>query len=182
MAQQIDMIETYYRKAQLPEGLRKDPARILKPEIMQLISSIESGTFIHSIILLSGLRPGKTVSAAALLRAWLKSRRDVVDSGIPGYFLPIHQLCYQNRTVDRYTRDENLEQVIRSAVKTDFLVMDGIFSYLTQNDDLLLHSIYDARQHSGKTTVVTTSITDPTACAGSVLYRIARDANIKVVY
>lgn len=182
MVQQIDMVNTYYRKAQLPEGLRKEPSIALKPEIAQLVQFIENRTYAHSIILLAGLHPGKTVGAAALLRAWLKSRRDVVDSGTPGYFLSVHQICYQNRTVDRYNRDEGLQRAILTATKTDFLVMDGVFSYITQNDDLLLQSIYDARQHSGKTTVVTTSITDPMECAGSILYRVARDANIKVVY
>lgn len=182
MGQVVDMTDTYYRKANLPEGLRQEPSVALKSEIIQLVESIEKGTYVHSIILLAGLHTGKTLGAAALLRAWLKSRRSIIDSGTPGYFLPIHQLCYQNRTVDRYNRDPALQQVIATASRTDFLIMDGIFSYLTQNDDLLLQSIYDARQHCGRTTVVTTSIVDPMACAGSILYRIARDSNIKVVY
>ena len=110
------------------------------------------------------------------------SRSDVVDSRCPGYFCSVHQLCYQNRTVDRYNRDDAFIQTIQTMLTTDFLVLDGLFSYITQNDDLLLQSIYDGRQHSSKTTIVTTDIVDPTACAGSVLFRIARDAQIKVVF
>lgn len=183
MSQAIDMTETYYRRACLPAGLRRDNLSIsYRDEILQLARAINDGTYAHSIVLLSGLRRGKTVNAAKLIRSWIETRKNVVDQGTPAYFLPIHQLCYQNRSVDRYNRDEVLQGVIRTACYTDFLVMDGVFSYITQNDDLLLQSIYDSRQHSGKTTVVTTSIVDPTDCAGNILYRIARDANIKVVF
>lgn len=182
MAQEIDMLTTYYRKAQLPQNLRLDSSCPSNPEVIKLVDSIRNMTFAPSVVLFSGLGTGKTVGAAAMLREYLKTRRDVIEGGTPGFFLPIHALCYQNRSIDRYKRDEALQDVIRIASKTDFLVMDGIFSYLTQNDDLLLQSLYDARQHSGKTTVVTTSIVDPLDCAGSVLYRISRDAKVKVVF
>lgn len=182
MAQKVDMLETYYRKACLPTGLQQKTPYDLPEQVMDLYRAIESGTYAHRIIVLSGLKPGKTVSAAALLRAWLKARRDVIEYGVPGYFLQVHQLCYQNRSIDRYRRDDALQEVIRTACRSEFLVLDGIFSYLTQNDDLLLQSIYDARQHSCKTTIITTSITDPLACAGSVLYRMFRDADIKISF
>ena len=182
MAQTIDMLETYYRKANLPQILREDSSCPSNPEVLKLVDSIKNHTFAPSIIVFSGIGQGKTRGAAAMLREYLKTRRDVIDNGTPGYFLSVHSLCYQNRSVDRYKRDEDLQQVIRTAINTDFLVLDGIFSYLTQNDDLLLQSLYDARQYSGKTTVVTTSIIDPLDCSGSVLYRISRDANVKVEF
>ena len=69
--------------------------------------------------------------------------------------------------------------MIRRATKVDFLVLDGMFPYLTQNDDLLLQAIYDARQHKSGITVVTTSVTNPLDCAGSIMYRLARDAKYK---
>jgi hypothetical protein len=178
----VDMLSTYCRKAALPVVLREEPTAALKPEVNQLISAIRGGTYAHSLILMSGLKRGKTTNAGALLKEWLVSRSDVVDSRCPGYFCSVHQLCYQNRTVDRYNRDDALIQTIQTMLTTDFLVLDGLFSYITQNDDLLLQSIYDGRQHSSKTTIVTTDIVDPTACAGSVLFRIARDAQIKVVF
>lgn len=182
MAQTIDMLDTYFRKAQLPKGLRKPPSQPI-PEVAEAIcKGMVEKTYAHSLILLNGLQPGKTVTAGTLLRTWLETKRETIDSGLPGYFVPVHQLCYQNRSVDRYHRDEGLQEIIRNACRTDFLVLDGIFSYLTQNDDLLLQSIYDARQHSCKTTVVTTSIIDPLACAGSVLFRVFRDADIKITF
>jgi hypothetical protein len=178
----VDMLKTYLRKSQLPASLQSEPTQPLKQEVQLIIEAIQKGTYAHSIMLLSGLKRGKTTCAGALLREWLKSRASIVDSMSPGYFCSVHQLCYQNRTVDRYHRDEGLNSTIQTMLKTDFLVLDGVFSYLTQNDDLLLQYIYDGRQHSGKTTIVTTDIVDPTACAGSILFRIARDAQIKVVF
>lgn len=182
MAHTIDMMPTYYRKAELPGGLYADPTFPLQEGTIQLQKAIESGTYKHSIILMSGLAPGKTVNAVELLKTWLKTRQSVVDTRLLGYFVPVRGLCWQNRCIDRYNRDEGLIATIRKAREADFLVLDGVFSYLTQNDDLLLQAIYDARQHSGKTTIVTTSIIDPLECAGSVLYRVARDANVRMVF
>ena len=182
MALEVDMTTTFYRKANLPIGLQYEPSFDLPDDVIRLRKSISEGTYRHSIIVFSGLKTGKTVSAAALLRSWISLKKNTVYDGVPGYFLPIHQLCYQNRTVDRFHKDTSLEEVIRIAATTDFLIMDGMFSYITQNDDLLLQSLYDARQHSKKTTVVTTNIENPMDCAGSILYRITRDAQYKVVF
>lgn len=182
MVQKVDMLSTYYRKSNLPIGLQIDTDVELKSEVTEIIESIRNGTYHHQLILFSGLNRGKTLSAASCLREWLKTRREVITDELPGLFLPVHQLCYQNRTIDKRTRDPELQAVISKACSTDFLILDGIFSYVTQNDDLLLQAIYDARQYSGKTTLVTTSIVDPLDCAGSILFRIARDAQQKVVF
>lgn len=182
MAMEIDMTPTFYRKAGLPSELQKEPDFTLRGEVQGIRDMITKGAYQHSVIVFCGLKPGKTVSAAALLRDWISFKKTDVGSVLPGFFLPIHQLCYQNRSVDRFNRDEALQEVIRSACSTDFLIMDGVFAYLTQNDDLLLQSIYDARQHSGKTTVVTTSVENPMDCSGSILYRLERDSKIKVVF
>lgn len=182
MAKEIDMTQTFYRKAGLPLGLQAEPEFELKSEVIDLCTAIEQGTYTHSIIVFQGLKPGKTVSAAAVLRAWIKQRKGVVDASTPGIFLSVHQLCYQNRSIDRYQRDEALQQALSTAKNTDFLVLDGLFSYITQNDDLMLQALYDSRQHSCKTTLVTTNIEDPLECAGSILYRICRDADVKVVF
>ena len=69
--------------------------------------------------------------------------------------------------------------MVKRAVNAKCLVLDGLFSYLTQIDDLMLQAIYDARQNKSCITVVTTSISDPLNCAGSILYRLARDAKLK---
>lgn len=182
MANSIDMTPTFLRKSNLPVGLYNEPEFELKEEIQTIRQEIVSHTYNHKIMVFSGLNRGKTVSAAALLRDWIATQKDAVNASIPGYFLSVHQLCYQNRTVDRYNRDEGLQEVLRIVQRTDFLVLDGLFTYLTQNDDLLLQSIYDSRQHSGKTTIVTTNIENPLDCAGSILFRISRDANVKVVF
>jgi len=179
---EIDMRPTYYRRSGLPEGLQRKPGDTLPQQVIDIIEQINNGTYEHQIIFMSGPKRGKTTAAASIARAWIEQHCDIVTSRVPALFVPVHQLCYQNRTVDRYQRDEALNALIRDMSQTDMLILDGVFGYLTQNDDLLLQAIYDARQHSLKTTIVTTSLVDPLSCASSVLYRIARDANIKVVF
>lgn len=182
MANQIDMTATFLRKSNLPEGLWNEPSFELKKEVQDLRLAIRSHTYTHRIILFCGYDRGKTTSASVLLRDWIDTKKEDINAGVPGYFISVHQLCYQNRTVDRYTRDEGLQEALRIASRTDFLILDGLFSYVTQNDDLLLQAIYDSRQHGGKTTIVTTDVENPLDCASSILFRISRDAHTKVVF
>lgn len=182
MANAINMLQTYYRKSRLPEGLQADCEFELKAEIVNMKDAILSRDYQHRRIILHGASAGKTTSAAELLKAWLQTRSDVVDYGLPGFFLSIHQLCYQNRCVDRYARDAGLEATIQDACRADFLIMDGLFPYLTQNDDLLLQAIYDQRQHANKTTIVTTGILDPLDCASSLAFRMFRDADMIIKF
>jgi hypothetical protein len=177
----IDMLSTYVRKANIPLGLQSND-HDLPVEVNDLMEEIKHGKYSHKIIVLHGLRRGKTTSAASLLMEFLRTRQGVVSAETPGLFVSVNQLCYQNRSVDRYNRDENLQVQLRLAANADFLVLDGVFSYLTQNDDLMLQALYDARQHASKTTVITTGVLDPTECAGSILFRMFRDADIKVVF
>ena len=102
-----------------------------------------------------------------------------MDTQNVGLYVSVNQLCYQNRTQDRFNRDNEVQAMVRRAASARCLVLDGLFSYLTQVDDLMLQAIYDARQNKSCITVVTTSMTDPLNCAGSIMYRIARDAKIK---
>lgn len=176
-----DMLATYIRRARLPEGLRTEPVCDIKYDILKLADEIRSNYYSHKKILIHGLRRGKTTSAAYLLLEYLKTRQGVISNETPGLFLSVNQLCYQNRTIDRYQRDEGLQHTLSLAMQTDFLVLDSVFSYLTQNDDLMLQALYDARQHSAKTTIITTSVLDPADCAGSILFRMFRDADVKVV-
>lgn len=182
---EIDMRPTYYRKSQLPPGLLTPCTgkEIVLPEAVQgVIQDIKNDRYKHKLILLHGLKRGKTWSAAAIMRAWIEKQKSMVYSKTPALFVPVRQLCYQNRTVDRYRRDEGLNELIRQAMEADILVLDGVFSYITQNDDLLLQALYDGRQYSLKTTIVTTSIANPLDCAGSVMFRVARDAEMRVEF
>ena len=72
-----------------------------------------------------------------------------------------------------------MQNMVRRAANARCLILDGLFSYLTQIDDLMLQAIYDSRQNKSCITIVTTSISDPVNYAGSILYRLARDARIK---
>jgi len=182
MAEQIDMLSTYCRRALLPAELQVRKDIEYKPEILEVLTAIENGTYQHQKMLFSGYNRGKTTSACACLLEFLKTRRHYVSNECPGLFLSVHQLCYQNRTIDKYNRDPELQALIRTACATDFLILDGVFSYVTQNDDLLLQAIYDKRQHCGKTTIVTTELKDPLKVASSILFRIARDAERKVSF
>lgn len=183
MASDVDMYSTFCRKAMLPEELREENSDLqYRPEVVEMLNEIKNGGLATKRVLLHGYAQGKTVSACACLREFLKSRRYIVTNDCPGLFVSVHQLCYQNRTVDKYNRDAGLQALIRDACTTDFLILDGLFSYLTQNDDLLLQAIYDKRQHSGKITFVTTEIVDPLNTSSSLLFRIARDAERRVVF
>lgn len=178
----IDVFPTLLRKAGVPEkfqDLDKFPREYIRPNIVELCNNIQ--TF-DGVVLLSGLKRGKTTNAAAILLSYLDSRRYIVDTQDVGLYVSVNQLCYQNRTQDRYARDNEVQAVVRKAAAARCLVLDGLFSYLTQIDDLMLQAIYDARQNKSCITIVTTSMTDPLNCAGSIMYRIARDAKIKEVF
>ncbi len=174
---QIDVLPTLLRKSCFPEKFQTyiNPEHI-HPAIQNVCDHISE---VDGVILLSGLKRGKTTNAAAILLAYLCSRRYNVDTQDVGLFLSVNQLCYQNRTQDRFNRDSAVQNMVRQASVCKCLVLDGLFSYLTQLDDLMLQAIYDARQNRKCITVVTTSMTDPLNCAGSVMYRIARDAVLK---
>lgn len=172
----VDILPTLLRKAALPEKLQNISESYVRPAIVQVCNNI---TTFDGVIVLSGLKRGKTTNAAAILLSYLNSRRYIMDTNDVGLFLSVNQLCYQNRTQDRFQRDNEVQTMVRRAANARCLVLDGLFSYLTQLDDLMLQAIYDARQNKSCITVVTTSMTDPLNCAGSVMYRIARDAKIK---
>ena len=175
----IDVFPTLLRKAEVPEkfqDMNNFPREYIRPNIAEVCNSI---TTFDGVILLSGLKRGKTTNAAAVLLSYLNARRYIVDTQNVGLYISVNQLCYQNRTQDRYNRDNEVQEMVRRASKARCLVLDGLFSYLTQIDDLMLQAIYDARQNKSCITVVTTSISDPLNCAGSIVYRIARDAKIK---
>lgn len=177
MNNQVDIMPTLIRKAELPEKLAQlPPVEYIRPQIMDLCKNI--ATF-DGVVLLSGLKRGKTTNAAAILWSYLNTRRYIMDTQNVGLYLSVNQLCYQNRTQDRFNRDNEVQTMVRRAATARCLVLDGLFSYLTQVDDLMLQAIYDARQNKSCITVVTTSMTDPLNCAGSIMYRIARDAKIK---
>lgn len=184
---EVDMRPTYYRKSHLPPGLINpelcNTSEIVLPDAVRgVIEDINNDRYKHKLILLHGLKRGKTWSAAAIMRAWIEKQMYSVTSKTPALFVPVRQLCYQNRTVDRYHRDEALTELIREAMDADVLVLDGVFSYITQNDDLLLQALYDSRQYSLKTTIITTSMANPLDCAGSVMFRVARDAEMRVEF
>lgn len=173
----VDVFPTLIRKSLLPEKLTQfPPVEWVKPNIKQICDNIIN---FDGVILLSGLKRGKTTNAAALLLSYLNARRYIVDTQNVGLYVSVNQLCYQNRTQDRFNRDAAVQTMVRNASNARCLILDGLFSYLTQIDDLMLQSIYDARQNKSCITIVTTSITDPLNCAGSIMYRIARDAKIK---
>lgn len=177
MSNNIDILPTLVRKSELPEKLQEYPEEgFIRPKIKEVCQNISQ---FDGVILLSGLKRGKTTNAAFVLMSYLDSRRYIMDTQNVGLYLSVNQLCYQNRTQDRYNRDGEVQNMVRRAATARCLVLDGLFSYLTQIDDLMLQSIYDARQNRSCITVVTTSMTDPLNCAGSVMYRIARDAKIK---
>lgn len=179
MNNDIDVFPTLLRKSELPEKLHNLPSEYVRPSVASLCNNIQ--TF-DGVILLSGLQRGKTTNAAAILLSYLNSRRYIVDTQDVGLYLSVNQLCYQNRTQDRYNRNNEVQAMVRRAANARCLVLDGLFSYLTQIDDLMLQAIYDARQNKSCITVVTTSMTDPLNCAGSIMYRIARDAKVKEVF
>lgn len=180
MSEEIDVFSTLVRKAELPEKLQTlPPIEYVRPGIKEICDNI---AVFDGVILLSGLKRGKTTNAAAILLSYLNSRRYIVDTQNVGLYISVNQLCYQNRTQDRYQRDNEVQNMVRRAAAARCLVLDGLFSYLTQIDDLMLQSIYDARQNKSCITVVTTSIDDPLSCAGSILYRMARDAKHKEVF
>ena len=176
MSNQVDVMQTLLRKSELPETLQNISPDYVRPNIISICNAI---TTFDGVILLSGLKRGKTTNAAAVLLSYLNSRRYIVDTQDVGLYLSVNQLCYQNRTQDRYQRDNEVQTMVKRAVNAKCLVLDGLFSYLTQIDDLMLQAIYDARQNKSCITVVTTPISDPLNCAGSILYRLARDAKLK---
>ena len=174
------MYPTLLRKSELPDALHVVNPDYVKDGVKQLCERI--ATLDKGVIVLCGLKRGKSTNAAALLLSFLHSRRGIIDTEDVGYYVSVHNMCYLNRTVDKYNRDPELMSKIRKASNAKCLVLDGVFSYLTQNDDLLLQAIYDNRQNSNKITIVTTSVEDPMECAGSILYRITRDAIHKEVF
>lgn len=176
MSDLVDVFPTLLRKSELPEKLANISPEYIRPNIAELCNQI--ATF-DGVILLSGLRRGKTTNAAALMLSYFNSRRYIMDTQDVGLYISVNQLCYQNRTQDRYQRDNDVQNMVRRAANARCLILDGLFSYLTQIDDLMLQAIYDARQNKSCITIVTTSISDPVNCAGSILYRLARDAKIK---
>lgn len=175
----FDFYPTLLRKSELPEKLQNIPKEYVRPGIVQLCDNIQ--TF-DGVVLLSGIKRGKTTNAAVILLSYLNSRRYIADTQDVGLYISVNQLCYQNRTQDRYARDNAVQAMVHRAASARCLILDGLFSYLTQIDDLMLQSIYDARQNKSCITVVTTSMTDPLNCAGSIMYRLARDAKIKEVF
>lgn len=178
----VDVLPTLLRKAEVPEkfqDMNKFPPEYFRPSVVELCNNIQN---FDGVVLLSGLKRGKTTNAAAILMSYLNSRRYIVDTQDVGLYISVNQLCYQNRTQDRYSRDNEVQSMVRRAANARCLVLDGLFSYLTQIDDLMLQAIYDARQNKSCITVVTTSMTDPLNCAGSIMYRMARDAKIKEVF
>lgn len=180
MSNDVDVFSTLVRKADIPEKLRQlPPLEYIRPSIKEVCDNI---TMFDGVVLLSGLQRGKTTNASAVLLSYLMSRRYNVDTQNAGLYISVNQLCYQNRTQDRFNRDDSVQTMVRRAASAKCLVLDGLFSYLTQIDDLMLQSIYDARQNKSCITVVTTSMTDPLNCAGSIMYRMARDAKIKEVF
>ena len=176
MSNLVDVYPTLLRKSCLPEKLQVIPPEFVRPSIVKVCENI---TTFDGVIVLSGIKRGKTTNAAAILLSYLNSRRYIVDTNNVGLYISVNQLCYQNRTQDRFHRDEGVQNMVNMATKAKCLVLDGLFSYLTQNDDLMLQAIYDARQNTHGITVVTTPMTDPLNCAGSIMYRIARDAVVK---
>jgi hypothetical protein len=174
-----DVYDTLLRKSELPEKLQNIPKEYVRPNIVQLCNNI---TTFNGVVLLSGLKRGKTSNAAVILLSYLNACRGFTDTQDIGLYVSVNQLCYQNRTQDRFNRDNEVQMMVRRAVNARCLILDGLFSYLTQLDDLMLQAIYDARQNKSCITVVTTSMTDPLNCAGSVMYRIARDAKVKEVF
>lgn len=179
MNNQIDVFSTLLRKSELPEKLINIPQEYIRPNIAALCNQI--ATF-DGVILLSGLTRGKTTNAAAILLSYMNTRRYIMDTQDVGLYISVNQLCYQNRTQDRYQRDNDVQNMVRRAATARCLILDGLFSYLTQIDDLMLQAIYDARQNKSCITIVTTSISDPLNCAGSILYRLARDAKVKEAF
>lgn len=175
--EQLDVMPTLIRRAELSDGLTHINPEYVKPGIQNICEHITE--FGSGVVFLYGLKKGKSSNAAALMLSYFNTRRYIMKTDDVGLWVSVHQMCYQNRTVDRYNRDYELQDMIRRATKADFLVLDGMFPYITQNDDLLLQAIYDARQHKSGITVVTTSVTNPLDCAGSIMYRLARDARYK---
>lgn len=176
MSERIDVLPTLIRKSRLPEKLTTINEEWITPNIKNVCDRIST---LDGVVLLSGIKRGKTTNAAAIMLAYLNQRRYFLDTNDVALYLSVNQLCYENRTQDRYQRNNDLQQLIRSATNARCLILDGLFSYLTQMDDLMLQAIYDARQYKSGITIVTTPVSDPVNCAGSILYRIARDAVIK---
>lgn len=175
----IDVFSTLLRKSELPEKLACIPEEYVRPAVKDICNNIH---IFDGVVLLSGLKRGKTTNAAAILLSYLNSRRHIPDTQDVGLYISVNQLCYQNRTQDRYSHNNEVQAMVRRAANARCLILDGLFSYLTQIDDLMLQAIYDARQNRAGITVITTSVTDPLDCAGSILYRLARDARVKEVF
>lgn len=177
MEHTVDRMPTLLNRSELPTHLQKVNPEYVTDGVKQICNNIVN--FGDGVIFLYGLHRGKSTNAAALLLTYLNSYRHVVTTDDIGLYVNVSELCYLNRALDKHTYSEELYEKYRRIKSVKCLVLDGVFSYLTQNDDLLLQTIYNARQYHNGLTVITTSTNDVLNCAGSVLYRIARDAKYK---
>lgn len=173
----VDRMPTLLNRSELPTHLQKVNPEYVTGGVKQICDNIVA--FGDGVVLLYGIRKGKSTNAAAILLTYLNSYRHVVTTDDVGLYVNVAELCYLNRALDKHTYSEELYEKYLRIKTAKCVVLDGVFSYLTQNDDLLLQTIYNARQYCKGLTVITTSTSDVLNCAGSILYRVSRDAKYK---
>ena len=171
MQEQLDRL---IEQSGLPVELRKIDISYVTPGVQTICNSVFSST---GIIYLYGNGIGKTTNAAAILMSYLNGDRDSVNIDDIGLFTTAYELCMHNKS--RYGMDAWLTERLEEIKRCKCLVLDDVFSYLTQQDDMLLQTIFDMRQYCGGVTVITSSVANPFDCAGSVLHRIARSAKYR---
>lgn len=174
-----DRMPTLLRQSNLPIGLRKVNPEFLKPSIRSICENIKA--FKTGSIYLYGPGRGKSTSAAALMLNYLNLYRYNYTIDDVGYYISGYDLCRFNRTMNRYNEDDAAyyNKVMYQVKNAKCLIVDNIFDYMTQTDELLFNAIYDSRQYCGGLTIYTTIAIEPLQCAGTTLYRIARDATHK---
>ena len=174
-----DRMPTLLKQSNLPVELRKVNPEFLKPSIRSICENMNA--FRTGCIYLCGPGRGKSTNAAALLLNYLNLYRYNYATNDIGYYISGYDLCRFNRTMNRYNEDDAAyyNKIMYQVKNAKCLVVDNIFDYMTQTDELLFNAIYDLRQYCGGLTIYTTFTIDPLKCAGTTLYRIARDANHK---
>lgn len=169
-----ERLERLIELSGLPVKLRK----VNKEHVTLGVQSICNNMFATTgIIYLHGAGIGKSTNAAALLLSYLRGYCEsaVVDN--VGLYVSAYELCLHNRS--RFSQDAWLMEQLELIKTCKCLVLEDIFSYVTQFDDMLLQTVFNMRQYCDGVTVFTSGVSSSFDCAGSILQRIERSAKYK---
>lgn len=171
-----ERMERLIEQAELPFGLRKVNPEFVTKGVQEICNNMFATT---GMIYLHGLGLGKSTNAAALLMSYIHGYADCEAVTDIGLYVNAYELCYQNSTRSRYQPNMWLSDHIERIRVCKCVVIDNLFATTTQQDDLLLQSIFDMRQYYDGVTIYTSGVRNAFDSASRVLQRIERSAKYK---